>query len=199
MKGTVTVILLVFVAASVVYMAFGDRGDVNRAATQAEVAQSPVLKTVRTTTGNSAVNQHMPGRVQDQPAAAEAPSEVGVTLQESTEVPRTVIAYYFHRTQRCKTCLTMEAYAQDALQEALSDALESGELEWRAVNVEKRQYEHFVEEYDLYASALVMVEMAGDEVKRSKNLERIWDLVGDESKFKAFVRDEALAYLKDVP
>ena len=56
-----------------------------------------------------------------------------------------------------------------------------------------------MKEHDLYASALVMVEMEGSEVKRSKNLEQIWDLVGDETKFKTYVRDEALAYLEDTP
>ena len=110
-----------------------------------------------------------------------------------------VVAYYFHRTQRCHTCLTMEAYAEQALKDGLSDALDSGELEWRAVNVEESEHEHFVKEYELYASALVMVETEGGQAQRWKKLEQIWDLVGDESEFKSFVRDEAQAYLEDTP
>jgi len=93
----------------------------------------------------------------------------------------------------------MEAYARAALEEGLSDALQSGELQFRSVNVEESANEHFVNEYELYTSALVMVEMEGTAVKRSKKLEQIWDLVGDERKFKTFVRDEALAYLEDAP
>jgi len=199
MKGTVTVILLVFVAASVVYMAVGQRGEGNAAPTTAEVTQTSASEPAQNSAEDDAQIQEVAEHDEGDVAAANAPAEDAVKPQEPTKAPRTVVAYYFHRTQRCKTCLTMEAYAEDALREGLPAAVESGELEWHAVNVEEPQHEHFVKEYDLYASALVVVEMEGNEVKRSKNLEQIWDLVGDETKFKTYVRDEALAYLEEAP
>ena len=107
-----------------------------------------------------------------------------------------LVAYYFHRTQRCQTCLAMEAYAAEALREGFSEAFESGELEWQAVNVEESQSEHFVEEYGLTASALVMVLFEDGEQKHWKNLERVWELVGDELQYKAYVEAEALAMLE---
>lgn len=199
MKGLVTVILLVFVAVSVVYMTVGQRDEGSVAPTKAELAQASAPETAQSTADNDAeipeVTEHDEGTA----SAANSSSTTAAKSQELKKVSRTVVAYYFHRTQRCHTCLTMEAYAEDALRQGLPDALESGTLQWRAVNVEVPQHEHFVNEYNLYASALVMVEMEGNEVKRSKNLEQIWDLVGDGSKFKTYVRDEALAYLEDAP
>ena len=88
----------------------------------------------------------------------------------------------------------MEAYAEDALREGLPDAFESGELEWQAVNVEDPQHEHFVEEYELTASALVMVLLENGKQKQWKDLGRVWELVGDEWEFKEYVLDEAMAY-----
>lgn len=199
MKGIVTVILLVFVAASVAYMAVGQRGEDNVAATKVEGAQVSAFENAQNRADDDSGMQEVAEHDEGDAAAANAPRETVAKSQEPTKAPRTVVAYYFHRTQRCKTCLRMEAYAEDALRGGLVDSFESGELDWRAVNVEEPQHEHFVKEYDLYASALVMVEMEGDGVGRFKNLERIWDLVGDESKFKAYVRDEALAYLEDAP
>lgn len=199
MKGIVTVVLLVFVAASLVYMVVGQRGDGNVVATEADVAQASAIETTQSNMDDSAGMQDGTEHAEGGVAAASATSDAVAAPQESTKVGRSVIVYYFHRTQRCKTCLTMEAYAENALRAGLPDAVASGELEWRSVNIEKPQYEHFVREYDLYASALVMVEKEGDGVKRSKSLEQIWDLVGDESRFKAYVRDEALAYLEDAP
>jgi hypothetical protein len=199
MKGIVTVILLAFVAVSVIYMAVGQRGEGNVAAPNVDVAPTSVTEAAQDSTGAGAEMQDVAEGVEVSATAANIPGETAAKTQEPPTVPRTVVAYYFHRTQRCTTCLTMEAYAEDALREGLPDAFESGELEWHAINVEEPKHEHFVKEYDLYASALVMAEMEGGEVKRSKNLERIWDLVGDESKFKVYVRDEALAYLEDAP
>lgn len=199
MKRAVTVILLVFVIASVVYMAIGERGEGNVSTTEADATETPTLGTARNRADDDTGMQEVAEHDEGSAAAANAPSETVAKAQEPTKVPRTVVAYYFHGTQRCHTCLTMEAYAGGALAEGLSNALQSGQLQFRSVNVDETANEHFVKEYDLYASALVMVEMAGDEVKRAKNLKQIWDLVGDESKFKAYVRDEALAYLQDAP
>jgi len=199
MRTTVTVILLVFVVASVVYTAIGERGSTNDSAGESRVAQASASETVHDSADEGAEAHKVAEQIEGGVASANAPRNDVAAPQDPAVGPRSVIAYYFHRTQRCKTCLTMEAYARDALQAGLQGAVESGELEWRAVNVEEPEHEHFVKEYDLYASALVMLELEGDEVKRSKNLEQIWSLVGDESKFKTYVRDEALAYIEDAP
>ena len=119
-------------------------------------------------------------------------------LAEPDEQPgHQLIAYYFHRTQRCETCLTIEAYAEEALAEAFPQALRSGELEWRAVNVEEPANEHFVEDYQLTASALVLVDTQDGEQKEWRDLDRVWELVGDELEFKAYVEAEALAFLEE--
>ena len=199
MKGIVTVTLLVFVVVSVAYMAVGQRGDGNVAATNAEVAETAAIEPTQNIADDDVGMLDRAEHAESRAAAANPTSEAVAAPQAPTKAPRRVIAYYFHRTQRCHTCLTMEAYARAALEEDLSDALQSGELQFRSVNVDEPANEHFVNEYELYTSALVMVEMEGTEVKRSKKLEQIWDLVGDEWKFKTFVRDEALAYLEDAP
>ena len=90
----------------------------------------------------------------------------------------------------------MEAYAEEALKEAFPQALQAGELEWHAVNVEEPAHEHFVEDYELTASALVLVDTQAGEQKEWRNLERVWELVGDELEFKVYVEAQALAFLE---
>lgn len=199
MKTAMTVILLVFVAASIVYMTIGERD------TSAETPAFTGTSTPSTAKGTDARSDRAVAqleathRVDGKPAAATASPESVPDSKEAAAGKRNVIAYYFHRTQRCHTCLTMEAYARAALDEGFTDELESDGLQFRSVNVDEKANEHFVNEYDLYASALVLVDMEGHEVKRSKKLEQIWDLVGDELNFKTFVRDETMAYLEDAP
>ena len=107
-----------------------------------------------------------------------------------------LMAYYFHRSQRCRTCLAMEAYANEALRDAFPEALASGRLEWHTVNIAEPANEHFVLDYQLTSSALVMVYFDKGEQKEWKNLDRVWDLVGDKMEYQAYVEGEALAYLE---
>ncbi len=185
-KNVVSVVLLVFVAVSVVYLIAGEslsRSEQSQASLPATVAEPTPT---RTAAGQAARTTVEP---------VESTDDLVQVDEKLTEPQHKLVAYYFHRTQRCHTCLTMEAYAEDALKERFPDAFESGEIEWQAVNVEEPQNEHFVEEYGLTASALVMVLLENGEQKQWKDLGRIWELVGNESGFKEYVRDEALAYL----
>jgi len=172
-KSIASTVLLVFVVTSVAYLVVN------------ESRSRPGAK--------EGVQKDGPPQMPAAGAHAESVSVEG----NGKEAGHKLIAYYFHRTQRCRTCLAMEAYAEAGLRDGLPDAFESGELEWRAVNVEEPENEHFVEEYGLTASALVMVLLENGEQKQSKNLQRVWELVRDEWGFKDYVRDEALTYLED--
>ncbi len=204
MKSATTMVLLIFVAVTTVYVVVGERYD------------SPTAPSVAATSGSKASSEDIPKEglraATDQAAGDPATdgSAAGnlASVAQQHEPQQTdaaaskvhkVFAYYFHSTQRCHTCLTMQAYAEQVLKDGFSAALESGEFEWRAVNVDEPRHEHYVKDYELIASALVMVDTEGGQVKRSKKLEQIWDLVGDEVKFKTFIRDEAQAYLEATP
>ncbi|MBN2561869.1 MAG: hypothetical protein JXQ75_13160 [Phycisphaerae bacterium] len=171
-KGIITVVLLAFVGASLVYLVIQEPS--SKPAVQGESGQT------RATVPESKT----PGAVE--PTPAEPDEQTGHKL----------IAYYFHRTQRCRTCLTIEAYAEQTLEEAFPQALKTGELEWHTVNVEEPANEHFVEDYQLTSSELVLVETENGEQKEWRNLTRAWELVGDELKFKAYVEAEAAAFLE---
>jgi len=106
-----------------------------------------------------------------------------------------VVAYYFHRTMRCPTCLSIEKQAREAIEAGYGDALESGQLEWHAVNIETPGNEHFEQDFELESSALVLVEMAGDEVLRWKNLTSVWELVEDPPAFQLYVWTELADFL----
>ncbi len=109
---------------------------------------------------------------------------------------RKLIVYYFHRTQRCRDCLNMEDYAHDALKDGFPNALESGAIEWRAVNVEQPGQEHFVEKYDVTSSGVVLVDMRNGKQEGWQKLVRVWELVDHEADFKAYVKTEARALLE---
>ncbi len=108
-----------------------------------------------------------------------------------------VTAYYFHGSFRCHTCAKMEKYSREAIETNFKDTLQSGRLEFKAVNVEDRGNEHFVDDYKLYTKSLVLsLVKDGKEVKH-RNLDKIWQLAGNKQKFIDYVRGEISLFLKD--
>ena len=172
-KNIVSVVLLVFVAASIVYL---------------------VVSETRSQPGTEQAGQKATVAQAHPTNAAAKPAPGG---DESEDPVHKVTAYYFHGDFRCRTCLTMERYAREALEEGLAEELESGWLEWRAVNYDKPENEHFTRDYGLTSSAVVLVNRVDNKQKEWKNLQQIWDWVGDEQGFKDYVRNEALTYLED--
>ena len=162
-KSIVTVVLLAFVGVSVAYLV---------------IQESRSKPAAQSGTGQVAVASPESEPPDDAEQASAPPDQ---------QTSHKLIAYYFHRTQRCRKCLAIEAYAEEALKDAFPQALKTGELEWRVVNVEEPANEHFVEDYQLTSGALVLVDTQNGEQKEWRKLERVWKLVGDEPKFKAYV------------
>jgi hypothetical protein len=107
-----------------------------------------------------------------------------------------VIVYYFHGDVRCTTCLTIEAYAREAVESGFAEELKKGRLEWRAVNVDRKGNEHFVRDFQLATRSVVLERLEDGRRKDWRNLQRVWELVmGDRETFVKYVRDETKAFL----
>ena len=119
------------------------------------------------------------------------------TMAEGTSSDGTVTAYYFHGTFRCPTCHKLEQYAKEALENNFRDALTSGKLKFAVVNIENKGNEHYVNDYQLYTKSLVLsLTKNGNEI-RSRNLDKIWEYVGNKDRYENYVRNEVAAFLKE--
>ena len=166
-KTIVTVILLLFVAVSVVYLVVGERREEPDKSTE------------------QAETQPIDARQEEQPDPNGKAAE------------RKVVAYYFHGNVRCATCRTIESYAKEAVDARFPDALRSGALEWRVINVDDPANEHYVEEFQLTTRSIVLESVVGGKRQDWKNLQRVWDLVRDDKEaFLGYVQDETRAFLE---
>jgi len=174
MKNVVTIALLFFVAVSVAYLVLGEMRSGAR----------PADATTKAANNTPSLAGQPPGT----PALSEADKRAPL-LQ----------AYYFHVTSRCTTCLTIERYAKEAIEEAFASQIEDGRIRWQAVNYDEPAHEHFVKEYGLVSSSLVLVADPVRPTASWRKLERTWDLVGDEKAFKTYVTGEVNALLEGRP
>ena len=108
---------------------------------------------------------------------------------------RKLIAYYFYGDRRCATCIKIENYAREALEKAFPAAFRSGELEWREVNYERPENEHFAEEYELVSSSLVLVDTVDGKQRAWRNLDEVWDRIRDEADFRSYVVEQTRSFL----
>ena len=168
-KSIVRILLLVFVVVSGVFL---------------------VIKEVRERSESGSISD---------PSNALAASGLAQNAEENTgqgkKSPK-VIAYYFHSTFRCPTCRRIEAFSQEAIQQAFAEALKDGRLEWRVINVEERENRHFVQDYELFTKSLIVVKMKDGKQVQWKNLKRVWELTGKKDAFLQYVQDEIRAYME---
>jgi hypothetical protein len=108
-----------------------------------------------------------------------------------------VMAYYFHGTFRCVTCTNMEKYSREAIDMNFKDKLASGNLEFKAVNVEERGNEHFVDDYKLFTKSLILSLVKDGKEVKSKNLDKIWEYSQNRKKFIDYVAGEINGFMKD--
>jgi len=156
-RNIISGILLVFVAASVVYLVVRESG---------------------------------------QSAAVSDEARQNAVAEEEAVPANRVLVYYFYGGQRCPTCRKFEAYTQEAIQTGFATELAAGRLEWQAVNVDEPANEHFITDFELTAKSVVLVNEQNGTQTGWKNLDQIWDLVGDKEKYITYIIDETRARLE---
>jgi hypothetical protein len=107
-----------------------------------------------------------------------------------------VIVYYFYNSVRCPTCHKIEAYTREAVQGGFAEATREGRVRWSPLNTDEPGNEHFKKDYGLFTKSVIVAEIRGGRPARWKNLERIWDLVGDKDAFLAYIRDEVRPFVE---
>jgi hypothetical protein len=108
-----------------------------------------------------------------------------------------VAAIYFHGDTRCPTCRKIEATAAEAVSISFAEEMEHGTVTWQDANFETPANRHYLDEFGLVAPTLVLVKMNDGQQVEWRNMEQVWQLVGDRAAFTAYVRDGINAYLTE--
>ena len=131
-------------------------------------------------------------------ALANAYSILGAS-DEQTAAPKSgshkVIAYYFHTSTRCSTCIKIEEYSHKAIEQGFPEELKNGILELRVVNYERPENRHFIQDYKLVTKSLILVNLIDGKQTGWTNLKLVWQLYKKEDAFLNYVRQEVRRYL----
>lgn len=111
-----------------------------------------------------------------------APGTTSSGLNEKlTESPFSAV--YFHAPHRCPTCRKIESFAH----ESLTPEIEAGTIAWQIADYTSEANASLVDQFGVFTSTVVLVEVQDGNVVRWKNLEEVWDHTGDQAEFTAFI------------
>ena len=107
-----------------------------------------------------------------------------------------VVAMYFHRTQRCPTCLRMGSYTEEAVKEKFAGQVKDGKVEFHFIDFQDKKNDALTKGYKISGPALVVAKVEGNKVKEYKNLKDIWTKNTDKPAFLKYVQENITAYQK---
>lgn len=125
-----------------------------------------------------------------------AGQSVAQDVAADTTAPQvTNVAYYFYNTVRCPSCLKIEKYSHESIEQSFAEKITAGELSWMMKNLDDEANAHFIDDYKLFTKALVLVRYENGEQVKWKNCDKVWELLHDEAAFKKYVETEVAAFL----
>jgi len=114
--------------------------------------------------------------------------------ESADQAPR-FIATYFLTNVRCPSCLAIERLTEKTIKAEFADQLAAGLLQWRTINIDGPGNFHFVKDYNLYTKSVILTENVNGKEVRWKNLPKVWELLGNEEKFRKYLKDEMTAFM----
>lgn len=100
-------------------------------------------------------------------------------------------AVYFHAPHRCPTCRKIESFSHAAL----APQIEAGQIAWQIADYTADDNALLVDQFKVFTSTVVLVEVQDGQVIRWTNLEEVWNHTSDQADFTAFI-DQAWAEFK---
>lgn len=110
-----------------------------------------------------------------------------------------VIVMYFHRTERCPTCLKMGDYSEEAIQTGFAKPLESGAVGFYYIDFQDEKNARLAKAYGISGPALIVGKVVDNKVVKFSNLKDIWTQVREKKAFLQYVQDTVTSYLELAP
>ena len=110
-----------------------------------------------------------------------------------------VVARYFHRTERCPTCVKISGLIEESVQSGFGDHLKSGKVKLQMVDYQDARNQELTATYKISDPMLVIMNVHEGKVTEWKLAPKIWALFMKKDAFLKYVQDEMHAYLEEEP
>ncbi len=107
-----------------------------------------------------------------------------------------VVVMYFHRTQRCPTCLKMGGYSEEAVKNGFAQQIKNGAVEFHYIDFQDKKNKALTKGYNVSGPTLIVVRVADSKAAEIKNLKEMWTKVRNKEEFVAYVQNNVKDCLK---
>ena len=115
---------------------------------------------------------------------------------KATKPSDRVVVMYFHRTQRCPTCLKMGGYSEEAVKKGFAKEIKEGKVEFHFIDFQDKKNEALTKGYQVGGPALIVARVVDNKVKDRKTLKEVWTKVRDKTAFIEYVKNNVKDYQK---
>ena len=123
--------------------------------------------------------------------------EVPPTSDTSSAPADRVEVIYFHRAQRCYSCIYAEEGTRYTVETYFADELASGKVTFEVFNVEDKENATIVKKYGAFTSSL-FINTIRDGADHIEEVTDIWFALGKDEAFVNAVRDKIERSLEEV-
>jgi hypothetical protein len=109
--------------------------------------------------------------------------------------PDSVVVYYFHGARRCQTCVGIQESIQKTVRERFAQETASGAMTFKEVNIDDAANEHFVKEFNLSFSTMVVAAKQGQTTVKWEICNKVWDHARDPDALTAYTEKSIRSYL----
>ena len=129
-------------------------------------------------------------------AEAVAATSTASAVNPANLTPDSIVVYYFHGNRRCRTCMGIQRAIQTTINERFATETASGALVFREVNIDEPSNAHFVKEFDLSSSSMVVVAKSGETTVKWENCSQVWPLAHNEAALGDYAEKQIRSYLE---
>lgn len=101
--------------------------------------------------------------------------------------------YYFHPTARCESCINIENFTKEFVETKLS---EPHRINFIPLNIDEPQNEHFMNDFNLKFSSVVITRQKKGVTENFKNLDSVWTYSHDKEGFFKYADSEIKEFIK---
>ncbi|HOA53481.1 MAG: nitrophenyl compound nitroreductase subunit ArsF family protein [Thermogutta sp.] len=109
--------------------------------------------------------------------------------------PNRIIAAYFHRTQRCPTCLRVSQTVANILKAHFAEQMKSNQVQFVEIDFQAPQNAHLARAYQITGPQLVLIQVEGGRVVAWQPMPKVWSLLIKPQELDQYVTSNVEAYL----
>jgi len=136
-------------------------------------------------------------------SASPSPEKTPLKAEKSTAKGPTaetlkdgVVAYYFHGNRRCSTCMGIQDTIVNTIDTRFLAETTAGKLVFKEINIEEDANKHFVPEYQLSFSTLVVEGRKNGKAIKWENCGKVWDLAHEQPALAQYVEERINTFLQ---